>query len=123
MLNGCDVLLDCIDADGPVFDTSAIDVAVLNQVYTQEIVASVENEPFDSRFVYNFAISDGTLPPGISATAVSQKFILTGTALQLGSFPFKLSVAVDDGISPQQSNLCYRSRDRDFNLTVVQDSS
>jgi len=46
LLTGCDAVFDCLDKDGPTFDTTTLLPAVLNQEYTDSIFVSVENEPW-----------------------------------------------------------------------------
>ena len=53
MLGSCDSVVDCLDRDGPVFDTRSLLPAILNQEYLQRINVSVENEPRDDRFDYS----------------------------------------------------------------------
>lgn len=123
LISGCDAVLDCLDKDGPVFNTTSIEPATLNQVYSQNIVVEVENEPFDDRFDYEFRLLSGTLPPGISATPAGRILVLSGTALELGEYNLEIYVEVDDGYSPADSNLCYRNRTREFQLIVQPDNS
>lgn len=121
MLIACDAVLDCVDNDGPVFDTTSLPSATLNQVYNARIKASVRNEPFDGRFDYDFAIIRGALPPGISTEAVGQELLFLGAPTQLGTFDFELNVFVDDGLNAIDSGLCFRNRSSDFSLTVEQE--
>lgn len=123
LLTGCDAVLDCLDNDGPVFNKVELRPAVLNQVYSDSIIASVRNEPQDQRFDYQFSLS-GQLPAGIVADPVAQNLVFRGTPTVAGEFPFKLYVEVDDGLDAQQSGLCFVSRTSDFVLRVseIQDS-
>lgn len=120
-LSACDAVVDCFDNDGPVFDTRALVPAILNQEYLQRINVSVNNEPRDDRFDYQFRLTGGSLPAGISAEPAGRSLVLSGTPTELGTFAFTINVEVDDGLSPADSGLCYRIRDREFSLPVVQE--
>ncbi len=123
IVSGCDAVIDCVDNDGPDFTTRTLPAATLNQEYQETISASVQNEPFDSRFEYDFTIVSGALPAGISTSQSGQLFILNGTPTELGTYTIELNVFVDDGESALDSGLCFRNRARTFNLVVEQDSS
>lgn len=116
-LGGCDGVLDCLDNDGPEFNKSTLLPAVLNQVYSEDIRASVNNEPQDQRFDYRFVLT-GELPEGLSTFVSGQSYLFTGTPTESGIFQFKLYVEVDDGRNAQESGLCYVSHTRDFVLNV-----
>lgn len=117
LLAGCDAVIDCLDNDGPEFDKVTLGPAVLNQVYSEYIRASVNNEPQDQRFDYDFVLS-GELPMGLSYEDFGQRFHFTGTPTVSGNFPVSLYVEVDDGLDAQESGLCYVSHTRDFVLVV-----
>lgn len=117
VLTGCDGVLDCLDNDGPVFDKVAIKSAVLNEVYAETIRASVNNEPQDQRFDYQFELT-GQLPAGVSTREAGQQFLFTGTPTESGSFPLTLFVEVDDGLNAQESGLCYVSETENYVLVV-----
>ncbi len=123
MLMGCDAVVDCLDNDGPVFRTTSLAPATLNQVYQETIRAAVNNEPFDDRFEYDFTIINGALPPGISTTQAGRSYIFTGTPTELGTFNIEINVFVDDGQDAVDSGLCFRNRSREFSLIVAQDAS
>lgn len=122
LLTGCDAVFDCLDKDGPTFDTTTLLPAVLNQEYTDSIFVSVENEPFDDRFDYNFTLLSGNFPMGITAQATGRTLVLSGTATELGNHQFRINVTVDDGLTDAQSGLCFRVRDREFSLLVEQEN-
>jgi len=97
--------------------------AVLNQEYIDNIVVSVENEPRDDRFIYNFTLLNGSFPEGISAQPTGRRLVLSGTATELGTYQFSLNVEVDDGLTVAQSGLCFRNREREFTLFVGQENT
>ena len=131
-LSGCDALLDnaldCLDSDGPRFDSRDLAMPVLNQVYSEEVVASINNEPNDDNFFYEFEI-EGALPEGITARQLpnnNRRLVFEGTAIEQGTFDFRVTVRIEDpgegSILPftaTQSGLCFFSRTRDFQLTVI----
>ena len=131
-LSGCDVLLDnaidCLDSDGPEFSSRNLAMPVLNQVYSDELTARINNEPNDDFFFYEFEI-EGALPAGITVRQRSsgdRRLIFEGTAIEQGTFDFTVRVSIDDPselsgnpFSPTTSGLCFFSRTRDFQLTVV----
>jgi len=121
-ITGCDAVFDCLDKDGPTFDTTTLMPAVLNQEYIDNIVVSVENEPRDDRFIYNFTLLSGSFPEGISAQPSGRTLVLSGTATELGTYQFSLNVEVDDGLTVAQSGLCFRNREREFTLLVGQEN-
>jgi len=120
-LGGCDVITDCLDDDGPVFNRSTLPPATLNQVYTETIVASIENEPRDDNFDYSWSITDGALPVGITTMVSGRRYTLSGTPIELGVYDFQVNVTVDDGLDSESSGLCYRNRSKNFQLQVQQD--
>lgn len=117
LLSGCDAVVDCLDNDGPEFNKGQLSSAVLNQVYSETIRASVNNEPQDQRFDYRFVLS-GALPAGVTVASVGQSYLFTGTPTESGSFPLSLYVEVDDGLNAQDSGLCFVSHTTDFVLQV-----
>lgn len=123
ILAGCDAVVDCLDNDGPVFNTSVLEPATLNQVYSQTISASVDNEPNDGRFIYEITQISGTLPPGITAEQRGRAYVFSGTPTALGTFNVEINIEIDDGLDAAESGLCYRNRSRSFALFVVQDNS
>jgi len=123
VLSGCDAVLDCLDNDGPVFSTNRLEPAILNQVYSQTIKASVENEPFDGRFEYDFDVNNGSLPAGITWRESGREITFSGTPTELGTYTIDINVEVDDGLNPADSGLCYRTRTRGFILLVEQEGA
>ncbi|OED41127.1 hypothetical protein AB833_10225 [Chromatiales bacterium (ex Bugula neritina AB1)] len=117
MLAGCDSLVDCLDGDGPIFNKGTLNEGVLNEVYSDTVIASVDNEPRDDRFAYRFTLT-GALPAGIQVRQTGRRLLFTGTATDSGDFPLTLFVTVDDGLSAFDSGLCYRSRTEDFVLRI-----
>jgi len=119
---GCDPLvdfaIDCIDRDGPEFDKTLLTSPVLNQVYAETITASIDNEPLDDRFDYEFAIS-GRLPAGLETDEIGRRLIFSGTATETGEFPIQVSVEVSHRNGNLDSGLCYTTETQAFQLTVL----
>lgn len=139
LLAGCgplsDLLIDCIDDDGPVLRPSTIPDPVLNQTYDVTITASIENEPFDDSFDYDIVVSR-TLPPGLIADVFERQVRISGAATELGDFTVDIGVTVSDpgfnsltfnnglgnstnnGVTP--SNLCRFTTQRAYSVSVQQ---
>lgn len=122
LMAGCDQLidlaLDCIDRDGPEFNKTLLISPVLNQVYTETITVSIENEPLDDRFDYDFAIS-GRLPTGLQTEEIGRQLIFSGTATELGAFQFQVSVEVSHRNGNLDSGLCFTTESQAYQLTVL----
>ena len=121
-LHGCEALLDfaidCIDRDGPEFNKTLLIAPVLNQVYSETITASIDNEPQDDRFDYEFAIS-GRLPMGIATEEIGRRLIFSGTATETGEFPIRVSVEVSHRNGNLDSGLCFTNESQSYVLTVL----
>lgn len=119
---GCDALvdfaIDCIDRDGPEFNKTLLISPVLNQVYDETIIASIDNEPQDDRFDYEFGIS-GSLPRGIAIEEVGRRLIFSGTATETGEFPIQVSVEVSHRNGNLDSGLCFTTETQSYLLTVL----
>lgn len=125
-LSGCDVLfdsaIDCLDSDGPDFDTRTLAMPVLNQVYNEVLTARIENEPRDDNFDYRFELI-GNLPVGITwrqQEFLGRRIFFEGTPTELGSTEFTFLVAVEERnqFNMENSGLCFTSRSRRFTLDV-----
>lgn len=131
---GCDDLVDsvvdCIDDDGPKFETKEIPAAGFDEPYFAEIEAAIHHEENDSAFDYNFSL-EGDLPAGISwRTPESDRIVeIYGTPNEYGEFAFTLTVYVsepeDDNFASTDSDpdeddghLCYHRKSHDFILMV-----
>jgi hypothetical protein len=121
LLHGCDPLvdlaLDCIDRDGPEFDKTLLASPILNQVYSETITASIDNEPLDDRFDYEFAVT-GRLPAGIETSEIGRQLIFSGTATETGDFPIQVSVEVSHRNGNLDSGLCFTTESQRYDLTV-----
>jgi hypothetical protein len=116
-MSGCDTVIDCLDDDGPRFPSVTLEPAILNQVYSETVRVSINNEPRDDNFSYDFEIS-GALPEGISTASSGRDFIFSGTPIESGSFVFTLFVEIQDEFDFAESGLCFYSDSRRYELTV-----
>jgi len=115
--SGCESAIDCLDNDGPEFDTSSIGNPVLNQVYSETIVVSINNEPRDDNFLYEFNLQ-GELPDGVTGFSAGRNYVLNGTPIEEGTFRFTVYVTVNDSLLPAESGLCYYTTSRTYEITV-----
>ena len=119
LITGCDTVIDCLDDDGPRFPSVAIEPGILNQVYSETVRVSINNEPRDDNFRYDFNIS-GALPEGLSTASSGRDFIFSGTPTETGTFVFTLFVEVEDNFGfNDDSGLCFFSDSRRYEMTVT----
>ena len=115
LLSGCDALSGC---EGPEFTALTIEPVELNQQFTRLIRVRIGGSDDDEAFSYRFDRT-GDLPAGVSGRQdgqIQQNYLLSGTATELGSFPFRLSVRVDDGL--EDSNCDSFVAENEFTLDV-----
>ena len=132
-LSGCDLLLDafvdCLDNDKPQFGADPFPTAILNEVYSHTVTASIKNEPNDDLYKYSITWS-GSLPQGMSFVRDSndRTISLQGTPTELGTFNIILSVNVEPPVSTANSSadfyddgndLCETSHTRTYILSVI----
>lgn len=120
-LTSCDILITCLLDIGPKFNTKTVRPATLNEVYDTTIKASIKNSVFDS--AYNYRISfNGNLPEGLSFSMSenNQKFHITGTPTEIGTFQFTLSVKVTSPLesSDTYEDLCFDTDKNNYALNV-----
>lgn len=115
--SGCESAIDCLDNDGPQFDTLSVSNPILNQVYEESIVVSINNEPRDDNFRYDFNFQ-GSLPPGVTGSSIGRTYILDGTPIEEGTYRFTIFVEVNDNLLPSQSGLCFYNTSRTFEIVV-----
>jgi len=114
---GCESAIDCLDNDGPEFQTRTISDPVLNQEYSETISVAINNEPRDDNFLYEFRLQ-GDLPSGVSGSSIGRTYFLNGTAIQEGTFRFTVYVSVDDNLQPEDSGLCFYNASQTYEITV-----
>lgn len=119
-LSGGSVFLDCIDDDGPVLNPRELPLPVLNHSYEAVIVASIENEPHDDRFEYNFNIGAG-LPAGLIIDTFERDIRISGAPTELGNYAVRIEVSVSDaGSNGNSHRLCRRKTARNYIFDVQQ---
>lgn len=99
-LTACDQLsdwaIDCLDDDQPELAPTSLPNPILNQEYSETIVASIRNEPYDDSFSYTFQLL-GSIPKGLQTETVRRELRIFGTPTELGDFNFSITVEVTDG--------------------------
>jgi len=123
--SSCDVFLDaaidCLDGDRPQFNRSVLPNPILNQAYRELIQASIRNEPYDDRFIYDFTVS-GRLPAGLVTEIVNRDVLVIGTPTELGTFTLGLFVEVrlssSSAYNHADNGLCSTRYSRNFELVV-----
>lgn len=133
MLAGCDIILDeifdCLDDDGPVFNTSQLPPAVLNQYYSYVVMASIDNEPNDDQFDYSISLQ-GRLPDGLvmSRYGNDRTVIISGVPVEAGLFNITLYVEVSDpyesayqttNVYDDGDDLCRTTHTQSYSLVVA----
>lgn len=105
---------ECLDWDGPVFQTDELPNAVLNQEYEAKIQVEVNNEPQDDFFIYDFEVEDD-LPEGLEFYQTGDSRVLTieGTPTETGVFIFEILVRVSGN-----RDICYHTAREQYVLTV-----
>ena len=128
-----DLLIDCIDNDGPQLRPRVLPNPVLNQSYDVRITASINNEPFDDAFLYDIVVSR-TLPEGLIADIFERQVRITGAPTELGTFDVDVGVTVEDpnfvsfntgfnnNYNGDNSGLCFVQTQRLYRLNVQQGS-
>ena len=119
-LSGGSVFLDCIDDDGPVLNPRTLATPVLNHSYEAVITASIENEPHDDRFEYNYNKGAG-LPAGLIVDTFEREVRISGAPTELGNYAMRVEVAVSDaGSNGNSHRLCRRKTARNYVFDVQQ---
>lgn len=98
LVASCDSL--GIGCEGPEFTALTIEPVELNQQFTRLIRVRIDGSDDDEAFSYRFERT-GELPSGVTARQdgqIQQNYLISGTPTELGTFPFQLSVRVNDGL-------------------------
>ena len=66
--------------------------ATIGVAYTFRVSAEVANEPDDNDYDYNFSISDGMLPPGLTTSVSGHYMDVAGTPTSSSNFTFTVRV-------------------------------
>ena len=124
-VSGCEFFYfhysDCGYYDSPSFDRTTLRQPVLNQVYSDQVRVTLDNDSqiddYDIRYEYS-----GNLPPGISYYQNDKSVIFEGTAISSGSYSFTITVEaryfVRDRFYYHYSDYCTYRTSRSYLLTV-----
>ncbi len=117
-----DLLINCIDFDGPEFTTAQLPAATVGQSYSTLVTVDIAREPYDDSYDYRFGV-EGQLPPGLGVRQnLSQRRLeIFGQPSASGSFSFTLTVSVRDPRLPANvvPTLCWYRAERSYTLTVA----
>jgi len=102
-----DAAIDCIDNDEPRLSPNLLPNPILNQTYSEVVQVSIQNEPRDDLFDYQFTLT-GALPEGMQTEIAPREIRVFGTPIELGDFNFSVRVDVLDnpGRFGDTSGLC-----------------
>jgi len=123
-LSGCaslaDIMVDCIDGDGPVISPASLPNAVVGEPYLAVLTTSIRNEPYDDRFRYRITLSSG-LPDGLSAEIFHREVRIVGVPSELDISNFIVEVDVSDSKGANTAGLCRHTKRREYALTVQEE--
>ena len=87
------------------FDKNTLPNAILNQEYNVIITASVNNNPHDDSFDYEFKLL-GLLPEGLVFTndSKNRRVIISGTPIEQGAYIITLQGNVRDPYDPDEED-------------------
>ncbi|RIA09974.1 hypothetical protein OE09_1820 [Flavobacteriaceae bacterium MAR_2010_72] len=91
---GCQDLLECIINRRPELSDKSLEIAYVNNFYSETITSEIKNETFDDGYYYYFYLK-GELPPGIEYYIDYRNIILEGIPSASGSFTFTINLSVD----------------------------
>ena len=92
----CQDILECIINRHPELPNKTLELAQVNQFYTESIQAEIKNEPMDDSYEYYFTI-DGNLPRGIDSYIDYRTIVFEGVPLVAGTYKFTLRLSVEQG--------------------------
>jgi hypothetical protein len=127
LLSGCgglfdDLLIDCIDFDGPEFATDSLPRAIVGQSYSTLVTVDIVREPNDDSYDYRFSV-EGQLPPGLQVrqNISPRRLEIYGQPSTAGSFNFRLKVTVADPNRPGDGvpSLCWYRAEKSYTITVA----
>ena len=111
----CEAIIDCIINIHPALPEQQLMVGHLEEVYYEEVKASMINEPDNDNYSYNFII-EGQLPAGLFAWNNGKTFIIEGQPIQIGVFLFRLVVRATP-LDPE-TFLCNDQTSQEYSITI-----
>ncbi len=124
-VSGCEFFYlhysDCGYYDGPSFDRITLRQPVLNQVYSEQVRVTLDNDRHIDGYDIRLEFS-GSLPLGISYYQDDTSVYFEGTAISLGSYSFIITVEarylISDRFYYNYSDYCNYRTSRNYLLTV-----
>jgi len=99
----CQDILECIINSHPELPNKTLEVAQVNQFYTESIKAEIKNEPMDDSYEYYFSI-DGNLPRGIDYYVDYRTIVFEGEPYLAGTYNFTLRLSVEQSYNYECEN-------------------
>lgn len=124
-VSGCEFFYlhysDCGYYDDPSFDRIALRQPVLNQVYSEQVRVTLDNDSHIDGYDIRYEFS-GSLPPGISYYQNDTSVFFEGVAISPGSYLFTITVEaryfISDRFYYYYSDYCTYRTSRSYLLTV-----
>ena len=124
-VSGCEFFYlhysDCGYYDGPSFDRITLRQPVLNQVYSDQVRVTLDNDSHIDSHDIRLEFS-GSLPPGISYYQNDSSVYFEGVAISPGSYSFTITVEaryfIRDRFYYYYSDYCTYRTSRSYLLTV-----
>jgi len=99
----CQDILECVINSHPELPNKTLEVAQVNQFYTESIKAEIKNEPLDDSYDYYFSI-DGNLPRGIDYYVDYRTIVFEGEPYLAGTYNFTLRLSVEQSYNYECEN-------------------
>jgi len=99
----CQDILECVINSHPELPNKTLEVAKVNQFYTETIKAEIKNEPMDDSYDYYFSI-DGNLPRGIDYYVDYRTIVFEGEPYLAGTYNFTLRLSVEQSYNYECEN-------------------
>ncbi|WMI64275.1 hypothetical protein RBH94_09390 [Aestuariibaculum sp. YM273] len=86
--------MECIGNVKASLPSHQFKTGLINQYYSDEIKASVDNEPNDDHYDYSFTV-EGRIPDGVDVVFDDRTVVFEGFPVQSGRFKFKIFLDID----------------------------
>ena len=122
LLTSCYDIVDCIINRTPVLIEKELKVGIVNEFYSDFVLAEIKNDPDDNGYDYYFDVI-GDLPNGIEWYVDYRKVYFEGTPTESGRFYFTVELYVDgeyyDGETDSMRDpLCDNETSRSFVIII-----